>query len=372
MPLTRTSRHTRDRARRHAATGLLLAALIAAGCQIQPPPGPTEIPTEQPTASPSPSPTLSPQPEAPTATQEALRPLVTSTALATPLPAVEVVQPTDTPGPICFTVRPNETLSDLIFRAGYANLSPLPAVRQLNGLPPNSNAIQVGQQICIPRPTATPTPLGGEHTATARARELALPTRAFAISTYVIRSNDNITSIQLNTGASLRDICELNDPTVINCAGCNLDRPIGEQGCRPIVRAGQTINVPGPAPTATITPTLTGNETATPTPAFAMPRLVSPVNRATESGAVQLVWLPVGLLQPDEFYLVMWTDMATGQTWQARTPINSFRLPMSLEPADGQTHTINWQVGVAREGADGSYVLISPMSLIYSFTWLPR
>lgn len=351
----------------------LVAALIAAGCNIEPP-GPTPIPSpsQQPTVSPSPSLTFTPSPTVPTPPPPlapTLRPMITSTALVTQAPVVEMAPATPTPGPICFTAQPNDTLGDLIFRAGYADLSPLPAVRDLNGLPPGSNYISAGTEYCIPRPTATPTPEGGEATATARARELALPTRVFTIRQYTVRANDNITSIQLNTGATLRELCELNDPTVLNCAGCALDKAIGEQGCRPLVREGQALNVPGPAPTATITPTLTGSETPTPTPVFALPRLVSPVNNSTESGQVQLVWLPVGILEPGQFYLVMWTDLTTGQTWQGHTAINSYRLPAEVTPQDGQAHTINWQVGVAQEGTDG-YVLLSPMSLIYTFTWM--
>lgn len=371
--MTITTNRRTSRSGRWLALLPLVVALIAAGCNIEPP-GPTPIPSPsvQPTESPSPSATFTPSattPPPPPALAPTLRPMITSTALVTQPPVVEMAQSTPTPGPICFTAQAGDTLGGLIFRAGYPDLAPLPTVRELNGLPPGSNDISVGQEYCIPRPTATPTPEGGEATATARARELALPTRVFTIRQYTVRANDNITSIQLNTGASLRELCELNDPTVLNCAGCALDKPIGEQGCRPLVREGQALNVPGPAPTATITPTLTGSETPTPTPVFALPRLVSPVNSSTESGQVQLVWLPVGILEPGQFYLVMWTDLTTGQTWQGHTTASSYRLPQEQIPTDGQPHIVNWQVGVAQDGPDG-YILLSPMSLIYTFTWV--
>lgn len=357
----------------------LVALIMIAGCQTTPP-VPTLAPTEQPTGGPtatlapsvSPSPTASPA-ESPTPfSVPTLRPMVTATGLATPAPVVEVMLPTPLPGPLCFVARPNDTLGALIFRSGYDELTPglLEATRALNGLPPGSNAIVAGQQYCIPRPTPTPTPPGYEATQTVVARELPDLVRGpIAIATYVIKEGENIITVQLNSGATLREICTLNDPTVINCAGCDLTKPIGQQGCRPIVVVGRSIKIPGPTPTPTITPTVSGNETATPTPAYDRPSIVSPINGAEVFGVAQLIWLPVRVLEPDEFYMLIWSDLTRQQTWQHRTRASTYRLPRDLVPAAGEAHTVNWQVGVAREGPDGSYVLISPMSLIYSFTW---
>jgi hypothetical protein len=103
-----------------------------------------------------------------------------------------------------------------------------------------------------------------------------------------------------------------------------------------------------------------------------MPRIISPVNGASVRGIVQLLWLPVSVLPPDEFYLVLWTDTTTGQTRQARTQSASFRMPVELEPTGGGAHTVNWQIAVAREAPDGTYVMISPLSLIYTFRWESR
>ncbi len=354
---------------------LILAALALfglgiAGCQTQNIPGPTPIPTELPTLSPSPSATIAPSASAEPPT---LRPMVMATALVTAAPVVQAPQPTSTKEPVCFVAQPNDTLISLAQRGGYNDLSVLPAIREMNGLCPTCNNIQAGQKYCIPNPTATPTPQGGEKTATARASELpALATQVFGVCTYTVKSGDTSIGVQLNTGATLRQLCELNDPTTFNCGGCNVDKPIGEQGCRPPLREGQALKVPCAPPTATITPTLTGSETATPTPIFTAPRIISPVNGASVRGIVQLLWLPVSILQPDEFYLVVWTDTTTGQTRQARTQSASFRMPVELEPSGGQAHTVNWQIAVAREAPDSTYVLVSPLSLIYTFRWESR
>src|SRR5947209_12215774 len=104
----------------------------------------------------------------------------------------------------------------------------------------------------------------------------AQQTGVVSITTYVIKKGDTITSLQLDLGVTLRQLCDLNHPDPINCGGCNIDAPIGQQGCRPLLREGATIRIPGPTPTPTITPTLTGSETATPTPPYAAPQILSP------------------------------------------------------------------------------------------------
>ena len=350
---------------------LCASLFLVAACQADALPQPTLAPTVSLTPSPSPSATL-------TATAldlapPPIRPMILATQPERPTAQAQRVPPTPTPQAPCLVARPGDTLYGLLARSGlYREASPalLAAMRELNGMPAGSNNIQAGNTYCIPLPTPTPTPLGYEATQTVVARELPdLSVRVFAEATYVVREGENITTVQLNSGATLREICAMNPPTVINCTGCDLTKPIGAQGCRPIVVVGQSLKVPGPTPTPTITPTRSGLETATPTPPYAMPRVVSPAHGAAVRGVVQLIWLPVAILQPDEFYVIVWSDMTRQQTWQHTTRATSFRLPEGLMPPDGESHLVNWQIGVAREQADGSYLIISPWSLIHSFTW---
>jgi len=161
----------------------------------------------------------------------------------------------------------------------------------------------------------------------------------------------------------------MNNPDPINCGGCNLDGPTGHWGCAPRLVVGAKIKIPGPTPTPTITPTLTGSETATPTPPYPAPQLVSPSNGSTVSGIAQLVWLPAGILLPGEQYLVLVTDATTGATREFDAEATSVRLPADMQPPSGQTHTINWRVGIARQGDNQAYILIGDLSVIYSFSW---
>ena len=50
-----------------------------------------------------------------------------------------------------------------------------------------------------------------------------------------------------------------------------------------------------------------------------------------------------------------------------RAPIE-LRLPADIQPTDGQPHTFNWQVMVARKTPDGAYMVVGRKSVIYTFT----
>ncbi|MCC7449739.1 MAG: LysM peptidoglycan-binding domain-containing protein [Anaerolineae bacterium] len=344
-----------------------LILIVVAGCQMNTPPVPTVVPTASQTLTFTPSATLSVS-LTPSAT---FRPIVTATAPAPvvsgPIAEGPTVAPTQ--GPYCYTAKAGDTLVSLIARSGYADLSVLAETRRLNEMCSTCNDIQVGQQYCVPRQTATPTPQGYEATLTKRAAEGIGQTKVLAIATFVIPEGANLISIQITTGVSLRELCELNHPDPLNCGGCNIDKPIGEQGCRPSLRAGAVLKIPGPTPTPTITPTLSGSETATPTRSYSAPRLVAPAIGSRMSGAVQLMWLPSGILLPDEVYLVQITDATTDRTWRFDTQATSVRMPPEAQPADGNPHTFNWKVGIARKSAEGALVQIGQESVIFTFIW---
>ncbi len=343
--------------------GLVTLGLLS-GCQGANPAGPTAIPSVTDTL-PAPNETGSPV--------SLLHPVITATGLApTAAPVVEVPTALPTPGPFCYAAKKGDTLLSLASKAGYNQLDVLPAIRDLNKMCPTCNDIQEGKTYCVPRQTPTPTAPGYEVTQTAQAREL--PTlqsqpRIAAIATYTVVEGDTIIGIQLKTGASLREICDLNNPDPVNCAGCLVDKPINQQACRPTMHIGAVIKIPGPTATPTITPTLTGSETMTPTPLYPGPKIVSPASGATTAGQVQLVWLPSGILQANELYLIVITDSTIGKTWEYEATATSFRLPASMIPTDGKPHTMNWQVVAATKTADGSYIKVGHDSLIYTFSW---
>jgi hypothetical protein len=352
------------RARRLAPFFATLIVLIAA-CDTETPTGPTPIPSPSRTVTltPSPSPQVSDVPDTP------LPPVVTSTPNQSNDVNVFAPTATFTPSPFCVTARDGDTWTSLLIEAGWT-YEKLEEAKRFNNKVDNN--IVPGDQYCFPPPTGTPTPEGYDITRTAQAASLPqLQTPgSFTILEYRIREGDDLFSLQYNTGTVLRQLCELNNPQPLNCSGCDLSQPFYPK-CRPLLRAGDIIRYPGPPPTATITPTLTGEETATPTPEYRAPMIIAPALNSEVSGIPELSWIVPGVLQANEQYYVLWQNATTGATGQLYTTANSVRLPDSMRPTDGQPHVINWQVIVVRLMPDNVYVTISPQSVIASFTWLP-
>lgn len=342
----------------YVVLGVLLLAVLAA-CQPPEPNQPTPIPsvTITRTPSPSPNPLVSPTPP-PT-----IRPMVTATPAIAPTDLPTVAPPTATPGPWCRAVKAGETLVDIASAYGYTTLDVIDEIRRLNNI--SGNNISAGQNICVPRPTGTPRPAGFEQTQAA-IPQILISSGPIATIEYRIKKDDSLLSVLLEFGLPLRLLCELNQPDRINCGGCDLVGPI--PGCRPLLREGAVLYVPGPTPTPTVTPTLSGSETPTATPGYLAPIPLAPANGKAVSGSAELLWLSRGVLAPDEQYLVLWSDITAGTTYQQTMREGSYTLPPELQPTDGAPHQINWKVGIVKL-INEQYVLISPDSPIFSFTW---
>ena len=304
-----------------------------------------------------------------------LPPTITPTNSPLPPPPTEMPSPTATPGPYEHVIRSGDTCLGIAYLYGHVHPDVKTAVELLNGMADCSILPGPGSTILIPRPSATPTAIGADLTQTAVAT--SAPPRAtldagpsFALETYVVQTGDTLSSIAIIHESSLRQICELNPlPGGIDCRACTWESP----NCcctRPVVlSAGQQINVPAPTPTPTYTPTFTGSETPTPTPTYRAPLPVAPGNEATVSGAVRLMWVAVGMLPPEDTYLVTVRDETTGVVFAGTTRQLSLDLPMSYLPPDGQPHVFAWQVSVVRLGADGLYYPLGAVVAERRFTW---
>ncbi|HLY25417.1 MAG TPA: LysM peptidoglycan-binding domain-containing protein, partial [Aggregatilineales bacterium] len=200
--------------------------LLLSACQGANPAGPTAIPSDTATLAASLTPAGSNTPE------PSLVPIVTATGLGpTSAPTIAAPTPVPTQGPRCLSAGKGDTLYTIAYKAGYNDPNILPLIRQLNNMCPGCNDIQVGQKICVPLPTATPTPAGYDLTLAAQTKELPIIVNQAgapaAIATYVVVSGDTLTVLEFSLHASLRQLCALNNPDPINCAGCNLDAPLG-------------------------------------------------------------------------------------------------------------------------------------------------
>src|SRR5690606_12111757 len=106
-------------------------------------------------------------------------------------------------------------------------------------------------------------------------------------------------------------------------------------------------------PTPTLSPTPSGSETPTPTPTYAAPMLIFPPEGAVaQGGTINLQWLSIGQLPPEQYYLVEVEDTTTGAQLHRVTRDTSYRIGEEIAPNDGQTHAMRWRVriGVYTEG----------------------
>lgn len=191
-------------------------------------------------------------------------------------------------------------------------------------------------------------------------------------SCHVVEANEAMVGIMERYNTTLEILSQLN-PT-LNWSGCRFNQYSGGEACNPTIREGDCVVVPKRAPTATPTATPSGDETATPTPTYVPPRLIFPSDGALASAAVfELEWVSSGILAQDEVYLVEIRDVtAGGDIWRGETRDTSLMLPESLIPTDGQTHTMEWRVLVARRDDTGTYQYVGGAGDWRVFRWQSR
>ena len=86
-------------------------------------------------------------------------------------------------------------------------------------------------------------------------------------------------------------------------------------------------------------------------------------------GPLRLQWVSVGLLQPDEFYVVSLTDQTTGALFNDSTRDTFLQVPLEYVPTDGQAHHIVWSVTVELRQPDGLLVPVGGQSIDAEFIW---
>ncbi|PJF41623.1 MAG: hypothetical protein CUN54_00385 [Phototrophicales bacterium] len=299
--------------------------------------------------------------------------LVVASPTAPPPPTMTFT-PSPTPGPYEHTLQEGQTLIAIVQLYGYRDFtSILDEVVRLNPEIPNADSLPgPGTVILIPRQTSTPT---SEAVAQSDGAS-APPTQRVAaaegnVLTHVVEEGQTMVDIAVIYDTPLDVLAQMNPD--IGFFGCDFDIPGGGPNCIINLQIGQEVRVPAPTPTPTLSPTPSGNETATFTPTFAAPVITSPPENAImPAGIFNLQWVSVGILAPDEVYLIQITDTVTGQTFRDITRNTSYMIPASLIPADGQSHRIEWTVAVAKPNADGVYALVSGISPAHVFEWQSR
>jgi len=275
---------------------------------------------------------------------------------------------TNTPEPCIQTVVEGDSLIGILFRCGHTSRDVIPTVIAINGIA-DETRIQIGQQIVVPWPTSTLDPNATptntpESSAKAEGEsslsdEIALlafdPFAPTATATllpgvmwHTVQPNTNMIIIASQYGANAKVLSDLNPE--IDFARCDFGLTYGGPECIVQLSQGQQIRVPAPTPTATIKPTSSGNETATPLPTatFNVPSAINPANQAF-FGAVDQVtlrWVTTGTIGENEVYRVAVSDVTSGETFTADTYDLFYILPAEWQATDNQRHNYIWQMSV--------------------------
>lgn len=311
------------------------------------------------------------------------------TPTLTPSPTI-----TPTLGPCVQQVQPNDSLIGIIARCGHRDYQDLmQVVLDMNNLT-DPNQIQVGKSIEVPWPTATtdpnaiptatPTPGegvmaevgvsvadGGTASDSSGSRIRPTPTLQPGVAWHTVSGNENILSIAVEYGATLRILSELNPE--IAFSQCDFGIGSGGPGCTVLLYPGQEVRVPAPTVTPTIQPTPSGSETPTPTatPTYNIPTALSPSDRAffRKDDLITLRWSGTGALNADEAYWVQVTDLTTGQVFTEMTQALFFIIPETWQSQDASRHDYTWSVGVVNQNQPTEPSFVTPLR---RFTWQGR
>jgi len=271
-------------------------------------------------------PTLTPIP--PTIT---FTPTWTTVPSQTPPPtAVPTTTPTPLPTPTLQPPRPHqvsggETMIGLASRY-RVSIDSITGLNQLG----DGTQIQVGQQLQIPWPTATPplTQVGIDING-----ELVIADPA-GCQRYEVQSGDSLVGIAARYDVNFDLLMQVN-----RFPSDMLLQP-GDTVCIPTIVYGETLPpTPGPSPTPL------------PTAPPAGPELLFPVLETAVSppdGRVMLQWVAVQDLAESEWYMVEMADLDEIDRLPRRgfTRDNNYQLPTSWRPAVDESHRIQWQVSI--------------------------
>ena len=305
----------------------------------------------------------------------------TTTFTASPLPTdTPTLMPT--PAPCVRKVAEGDSLIAIVSRCGHTSLAILPTVMALNGIT-DETRVQIGQEIVVPYPSPAVDPSAAtESNASAsvaseedRLERLAFdpfaptltPTLLPGLMWHVVQLDEDMIYIAAVYDTDVKVLSDLNPE--INFLLCDFSEVYGGPECTVQLSVNQHIRVPAPTPTATPLQLDSGIATATPPPTatFNAPIAQSPANEAYFSPfeQVTLRWVGTGRLAADEVYQVDFTNMDSGQRFQANTHELFLIVPATWQSQDAESHRYSWQVSVLNTDTD----TITFMTEARTFVW---
>lgn len=280
---------------------------------------------------------------------------------ATPLPS-----PTPSPAPCIQKVRAGDTLIALVTRCGHRHRDIVSVVVDQNGLI-SAERLQIGQEIIIPWPTATPYE-GEAAIEPTSLSAFVIPTSTLpaGVMWHRVSLGENIVYIASKYGANLEIMSQLNPE--VSFSQCDFGLVYGGDSCIVQIVEGQQLRVPEPTalPSATLQPVFALRSTES-SPRENIPYSLRPGNgvvyRADE--IVTLRWLSSGTLEPDQIFVVEVIDETATQRYLAETRDAVLRLPDSWQGVDGQRHVFRWRVGLRTGDADGKTIWTEARTFIW-------
>lgn len=304
---------------------------------------------------------------------------------STPLPTLAPSE-TSTPSPCIHRVAAGDSLISIIAGCGYRKLDILPTVMALNRIV-DETRIQIGQDIVVPLPSATPDPLSAsipQLNASVSLEEnpageglallsfdpfapTATPTLLPGLMWHTVGAGDSMIAIAVQYETDAKQLSDLNPEVAF--ALCDFSLPFGGGECIVELIEGQTLRVPAPTATITPVPTLSGSETPVP-PATATvnaPFAIAPPDRAFfgASDQITLRWVATGTLAADETFRIVVSEAGTLNSFTAETRDLFFILPRQWQADDDQRHTYSWQVFIVDQSTGVSLQATGMRTLVW-------
>jgi LysM repeat protein len=269
-----------------------------------------------------------------------IAPTSTPIPTTTPMPDAQLSATPTPAGPTTYKVQAGDSVAAIAQKYD----SSIKDIISANNLSADGR-LSIGQDLLIP----VPGPSGG-------AGPTATPGTTGLM--YNVQSGDTISSLAVRYKSQVDWIMQAN-----NIKPGDVLR-IGQPLLIPLIPA-----TPTPTPTAPVTPV---SPTPTEIPGLGAPQLLTPADAAIITGedSVLLSWTSVGVLDPDEWYVVTLKspDKATAiATWWTKN--TSWRLPVDYRPTGSAGLDYVWQVQVRSGDKDKAGSAASPASAQRRFTW---
>jgi hypothetical protein len=297
-------------------------------------------------------------------------------------------------------VNVGDDIISLAYSCGHRSQDVLPLILEMNDLAAPEQ-LQAGQTLLIPWPTPAEATIEVDATSAAmldvngRSESsnqatldaffaiqdstgevmaysgFATPTLLPGVTWHTVQANESMIGIAYQYGTNAETLSQLNPE--VPFSQCDFQYDTGGERCLVMLQIGQQIRVPAPLPPPTLSPTLSGSETATftPTPSYNAPSALSPGNRTVfrRDDLVTLRWVASGSLSAGEAYRITVENLTASIFHTADTSELFYIIPGDWQGRDARRHQYRWSVSIIRLDEPENLTFTTEARL---FTWEGR